>query len=191
MKLYRAIPKEAIHVEVYKRLPTKRAPSNIPYLIDNIWEYLRPDNYPSRRHAAYASPTPQLALENASAMTKDGFLVKEVVFSNANYKIAHIQVTDARFHKDIRAISNCVMTHLGKDFTNLSLQEKMAHSALFLPCVSKEDLQKYFDINRFNKSLEYKIKETSVFWCQASLKPEDHEGELFFEIMDDCEYYLE
>lgn len=190
MKLYRAIPKENMSDKTYKRLPTKRAPTNIPYVVDNIWEYLRPEMFPSRRHAAYASPTRQLALENASAVTKDGYIVTEVVFSNTNYKIAHIQVSDARFHKDVKAIANCVINHLGKDFTNLSLKEKSTHSALFLPGVSKEELQDYFNLNEFNKSLEEKIKEISVFWSEASLTPQEHDGELFFEIMGDCEYKL-
>lgn len=191
MKLYRAIPEDKFtEQKVYKRQATKRVPSNVPYLVDNIWEYLRPEKYPSRRHSVYASPTPELALENASMITDGAFVVTEVKFSNRNYKIAHIQVADARYHRDIKLIMSCVMEHFGKDFTSKSIMEKQKHAELFLPVVSKEELHQYFNRNAVNKELENNLKGVSSFWGQASLEPDEHDGELFFEIMDNCEYKL-
>jgi hypothetical protein len=67
MPLYRAVPRENFNPDVIGRAhATRRVPSNVPFVVDNLWEYLRPEHLPSRRHAIYASPTPELALQNAS-----------------------------------------------------------------------------------------------------------------------------
>ena len=74
MELFRAIPSSQLVAaeKGFRRQSTIRVPSNVPYVVDNLWESLRPKNMPSRRHAIYASPTPELALQNASAQLADG-----------------------------------------------------------------------------------------------------------------------
>lgn len=191
MKLYRAVPNSILNEEIiYQRQNTKRIPSNIPYLIDNIWEYLRPEIMPSRRFSAYASPTKELALENASAYTETGYIVKEVLFLNDNYKIAHIPISDAKYHSDINKIKKIVLDHLGKEFSDLSVIEKSKHCALFLPTIDKIELEHYFSETNENKELLLKIKEVSVFWSEAKITPQNHNGELFFELQENCSYKL-
>lgn len=68
MKLFRAVAQK--HYEegkIIQRNPGRRLPSNIPYLVDNLLEFARPQEKPSRRHSVYASPTPELALRYAVA----------------------------------------------------------------------------------------------------------------------------
>lgn len=191
--LYRAVPKKFyIEGKKYYSLPTKRIPSNIPYLIDNIWELLRSDDFPSRRFSAYASPTIELALENASAVgdNREDYIVNKVVFYGEDYKMSHIKSSDARFHNDCFMLKKLVLEHLGKDFSNLSLEDKVKHAALFIPAIEKEELSNYFLSNKNNEKLLLLIKEASTFWNDASTEISDHNGELFFEVKNDTYYEL-
>jgi len=62
MKLFRATSESRIdEAQKYRRAGTIRIPSSVPYVVDNLWEWLRPVGMPSLRHAVYASPAPELA----------------------------------------------------------------------------------------------------------------------------------
>lgn len=193
IKIYRAVPKEGFEEDkIYKAQITRRTPSNVPYLVDNIWEFLRPANYPSRRFAAYASPTKELALENASSVghNKDDYFVLEVIFNQNDVKLAHIAISDARYHADISKIMRHVIFHLGKDFSNMSLNEKARHAALFIPSVSKEELENYFKSSEHGIQLAHELRKLSTFWKEAALVPQSHNGELFFEVSGTLTYKL-
>lgn len=90
-----------------------RIPSNVPYVVDNLWEWLRPEDMPSRRHAIYASPTPELALANASAALAPGeiYVACRVIVAPAHIRVAQLAVRDAREHPDIRTVSRWVSSH--------------------------------------------------------------------------------
>lgn len=189
--MYRAVPKDGfIENTVYSGQLTSRLPSNVPYIIDNIWEWLRTDNLPSRRHAIYASPTPQLALENASSVGSDTskYVVCELVIHDSNLTLAHLNIKDARYHKDISILMRQINSLLGKEFSDLSIQDKMKHAALYLPAVSKNELNNYF--TNEGSILVNKIKELSSFWQDTTNVPEDHDGELFFNLSTNGSYTL-
>jgi hypothetical protein len=193
MKMFRAVPKKDFdESKVYKAQTTRRMPSNIPYLVDNIWEWLRPEDFPSRRFAAYASPTPELALANASAVGSDPRLYKvcEVVLNTPNIKIAHLSVKDARYHKEVSEIMRHVAFRLGKDFSNMNIKEKTQHAALYMPSVAKEEMIAYFFSSASAQKLAEELDEISTFWKEASLIPRGHDGELFFEVSGDVSYTL-
>lgn len=193
MEMFRAVPKEGFDSsKVYKAQSTRRMPSNVPYLVDNIWEWLRPENFPSRRFAAYASPTPELALANASVVGSDTnlYIVCEVEFNTSDIKIAHIPIKDARYHKDISKVVRYVISSFGKEFSNLSVKDKSQHAALFLPGVSKEELIEYFDSSESTINLAHELEDVSTFWKEASLTPQNHDGELFFEVSGEVSYTL-
>jgi len=40
-----------------------RPPVSVPNLVDNLWEWARPEHFPSRRFAIFASPSPESAAE--------------------------------------------------------------------------------------------------------------------------------
>lgn len=191
--MFRAIPIEGFDItKTYSAQATRRMPSNVPYVVDNVWEWLRPEHFPSRRFAAYASPTPQLALENASAAgnNRDLYTVCEVVFNTENIKLAHIVLKDAKYHDDISRIQRAIAAFLGKDFTNMSIAEKSLHAALYLPSVAKEEMQHYFDNVPNAKVLENELRLISKFWSDAENSPQSHNGELFFEVSNDVSYTL-
>ncbi len=67
MKLYRSIKaKNGTFKLNYDFKHTMRAPGNVPYIIDNMWEWLRSEDYPNRRFSAYASPSQELALQSGN-----------------------------------------------------------------------------------------------------------------------------
>jgi hypothetical protein len=185
MKMYRAVPKVSFDPNAkFEALPTRRTPSNVPYLVDNIWEWLRPAHAPSRRHAMYASPTPELALQNGSAVGSDPskYVVCELVVSGPGLLLAHLLVQDARYHADIGPIVRHVARAMGRDFGSMPLAEKAAHAALYLPGVAKEELTEYFDSSSAAQQLATELRGLSTFWQDASYTPQDHNGEFFFEI---------
>lgn len=189
--LYRAVPKNNFNEnQIYKAKSTKRPPSNIPYIIDNIWECLRPDYFPSRRFSIYASPTPELALENASSVgyNKNDYIVCQLIVNKKDIKIAHIPVKDARNHSDISNIMRYVINNIGDNFSDMNIKDKIKHGALFLPTISKEELMEYF--NNSNNDLYYQIKKISTFWSEAKKTPQNHNGELFFELLNNSTYSL-
>lgn len=193
IKLYRAVPKKSFNEnETYQAKSTKRPPSNVPYLIDNIWESLRPDYFPSRRFSIYASPTPELALENASSIgyNKNDYIVCQLIVKKEDIKIAHIPVKDARNHSDISKIMRHVINNIGQNFPDMNIKDKAKHAALFLPTISKEELIEYFNSNQNSSNLYYEIKKISTFWNEAENVPQNHNGELFFELLNDTSYKL-
>jgi hypothetical protein len=77
-----------------------RVPVRIPLAVDNIWEWLRPAHYPSRRFSAFGSPTPGLAEESGPP---DGIICRVLIRSPA--RIAQLRsVRDARHHPDVRSL---------------------------------------------------------------------------------------
>jgi hypothetical protein len=193
MKIYRAVLSENFKEnKVYQGLTTRRAPSNVPYLIDNIWEFLRPEHFPSRRHAIYASPSIEFALQNASSgVTNSRYIGCELTFNLANLplKIAHLQVADARYHADIKNLQKVVMNQLA--INNEMLENKQEFSCLFLPCVSKEELTLQAQNNVRIKEVLDECKKQSTFWQDALNFPDmESPGELFFELLPAQSYQL-
>ena len=197
MKLYRAVPRQKApsSQELHARSTTLRAPSNVPYVVDNLWEAFRPDNMPSRRNAVYASPTPELALANASSSTigdesRTAYLVFEVSIKGA-FKLAHLTVTDARYHSDIRQLPKAILDVLGKDFSALPMAERIAVAPLFMPYMTKEDIQALAASTPLVRDCLDKARAVSTFWKSARTTPcEVSAGELFFELATDSAYHL-
>lgn len=194
MPFYRAVPKQGFNPDQpLEPQLTRRIPSNIPYLVDNIWEWLRPLKAPSRRQAVYASPTPALALANASAVghDPDDYIVCELdIFRFTEYRVAHLQVTDARQHADISRLSRLVVARLGKAFSDMPVAQKMAHAPLFLPAVGAQELNAYFHSTVAALELSKEIIDQSTFWQEAEFWPQNHNGELFLEFPQHATYYL-
>lgn len=194
VKMYRAETKAGFDQNKrYAPRRTQRLPSNVPYMVDNIWEWLRPHDAPSRRHAVYASPTPELALLNASAggQARDNYVVCELALFGPDIKVAHLTVTDARFHPDISNLLRYLPSAINTDFADLSLQEKQQYAPLFMPGVKKAELEKFFTTSPHLEQTATGIRDISRFWLDArlSIQP-DNDGEMFFEISEGGHYSL-
>lgn len=195
MKLYRAVPRQQASFiqKQHARAQTLRAPSNVPYLVDNLWEAFRPDNMPSRRHAVYASPTPELALANASSLTttdRAAYVVFEVQMQGPA-TVAHLDISDARHHADVRLLPKLVLDILGRDFSLLPLQDRLAVAPLFMPYMRRDEL---LALARHNPRLQEcldKTEQVSTFWPNARPHPcADRDGELFFDLAPGSTYQL-
>jgi hypothetical protein len=172
-------------------LTTRRTPGNVPYLVDNLWEWLRPEGFPCRRHCAYASPTPKLALACASVSPdqKDGFVVTTVTF-HGRVAIAQLPQSDAKFHPDVKALAKLILDFRGTEWRSQAIGDRLDMAPLFLPVISKEEVEGIFGSIKGGDELSAMIRAKSRFWQDAVLlTPTDKtlshpEGELFFEAFD-------
>lgn len=187
MELFRAIPSSQIAKvrEGQRRRSSIRIPSNVPYVVDNLWEWLRPLSMPSRRHAIYASPTPEMALANVSAPLNEGehYIACRVIVDPDHVRIAQLPVRDAREHPDIRVITRWVSSNRYA-FTALEPAQKQQVAPLFMPGLGREELEGLLHTDSWVEQLCRHIRQTSTFWNAASTPVAASEGELFFELID-------
>lgn len=195
MKLYRCVPRASHSDEkVYHRLETLRTPSHVPYLVDNLWEALRPMHMPSRRHAAYASPSAQQAFASA-ATSGDGskeatHVVCEVLFEG-EFKVAHLSVEDAKYHPDVAKLPKVVRDVLGADFANQPFEVRQALAPLFMPWLRAEELEQMANTSPLVAQILTAVSQSSTFWPSAQPEPNpESQGELFFEPSPGARYRL-
>jgi len=192
MQLFRAIPASRVKAAAQglQAQQSIRVPSNVPYVVDNIWETLRPADMPSRRHAIYASPTPALALQNASApvTADDHYVACEVIVNPAHIRVAQLQVVDAKVHPDIKLVSG-IVSRIGNQLAKINMQEKICVAPFFMPGLSKIEMEEITSVNALIYDIFMQIKEKSTFWLNASPIPNSSNGELFFELIGNSASY--
>lgn len=189
MTIYRAVAKGKFKQgDIIGRTDGRRLPGNVPYLVDNLWEFCRPEHLPSRRHSLYASATPALALQNASAHAPEGYIAYRMEFATppAMYQLP---VPDARDHADIKVLQPCVSRLLRKS-GSATVAEKLAIAPLFLPGITKEELASAMVEHAVLREVVEEACKLVTFWTtdQATVAPD---GELFFELVDGNTYTLE
>jgi hypothetical protein len=164
---------------------TSRPPGNIPFYVDNIWEWLRPAAMASRRKAAFASPTPELAALAAQGDVADAWVV-ELVDAKPAYQIVNgLRPQDAKFHDDVARLKRVIIGQLRKSsWFDLPLTQRGPESHLFAPCLSQPEVESIFEASNFLQADE--IRAASTFWAdvrafEASEAPLHPTGEIFFE----------
>jgi len=192
MQLFRAIPASRLAEAAIGigRQSTVRVPSNVPYVVDNLWESLRPKHMPSRRHAIYASPTVELALRNASAALRQGdeYVACRVIVDPDHIRVAHLQVKDAREHSDIRLISQWVSKY-GHALAELPMAAKHKLAPLFMPGLRRNELTDLWKADALVAELFTYVTQHSTFWSSASAVAQPTDGELFFELLGATDTY--
>lgn len=180
MDIYRAIPKENVDKPV-ERNDGRRLPSHVSYLADNLWELTRPAHLPSRRNALYASRTPELALASGVDRTPLGLVACRMVFAHPP-SIYQLPVKDAKEHEDIGVLQKAVNRKL-RDWNNEGIVSKLALAPLFLPGISKKELQAAMRENALLREVVEDAITRVTFWSadQATVAST---GELFFELVD-------
>lgn len=166
----------------YRCLPTRRPPGNVPYVVDNLWEWKRPDAFPNRRHSVYASPTPDLA-EQAGG-TLNGQVFKLIIIAG-NAKICQINQWDAKKHPEVKSLPRWLNNRLGHSWLSGNLQDKQDIAALWAPCLSKDEVAQLFCSERL-KNLRDELWEFIKFWDEAHLLTRNQGlnnsvGEIFIE----------
>jgi hypothetical protein len=163
---------------------TQRAPGNVPYLVDNLWEWRRPENMPNRRHSVYASPSAELAQAAGVAV---GGCVYTVNPTQA--RIAQIPQKDARFHPEAAgsaSLNRLILKLLGQPWIDGVAAEKSHESLLWAPCLRQHEVEAVFKNSPYLAPIRDTVWNAISFWGDAILIKQGQtfpfeEGELFFE----------
>lgn len=188
MKLYRAISRKRYQEgEQITRHAGVRLPSNISYLVDNLLEYTRPASKPSRRHAIYASPTPELAMKWGVSAGADRahYMVCEICCANEP-TLMQLTHEDASKHPDILRLQQRVNQHIGS-LSGAPMAARLALAPLCVPGVTKSDLETAMQADGSLAALVSHAIDGVTFWTPPAdaVSPD---GELFFELVDGNSY---
>lgn len=188
MNIFRAVPHAGFDpARVHTRHPGTRLPANVPYLVDNLWEFTRPHSMPSRRKSVYASPTPALALDGAAGVKQpqDGFIACRV---ECRYppKAFQLSVADARYHDDVKILQKTVHAKLA-GMSAAGPQGKLALAPLFVPGMTRDELQVAMEESVALRDLVVELAALVTIWKDT---PDVEAGEVFFEIDEDNAYTL-
>lgn len=190
MILYRCQDAGAEKKNPHQKKGTSRPPGNVPYVVDNLWEWKRPEGYPNRRHSVCANPSQELAKESAQ---NKGQLYR--VEPKGHVLLVQIEVKDAKFHKECKNLKKNLLELLGKDWVGKSIVEKNPIAALWAPCLSEKDVRGLFSKEPL-AAIRDEIWKSITFWDNAKLfipgGPFPFEnGEIFFEADEWCLYPVE
>jgi hypothetical protein len=162
--------------------PTQRLPGNVPYLVDNLWEWSRPPEMPSRRHSVYASPTPELARANGGAA---GGQVFQVELRDA--QIVQLPCKDARDHPDLKVLSRLLPRLLPAGWADRPAEQKLPEALLWAPCLSAAEVEQIFQRSDFLGEHRATVRAAVTLWSTARLLGNEvpaqwpwPEGEIFF-----------
>lgn len=180
--IFRSVPPETAE---RTRTPydTMRPPSNVPYVVDNLWEWKRPEAMACRRFSAYASPSAGLARKYGG----DGKGQPYRVIFLGDVRLCQLQgYGDARKHPDCYELKKLVKNILGTPWVNLPVEEKQQVGCLYMPCLRKGEVETLFEEVEVLRAARDEIWENISFWDDVVLLEDaehvvDEEGEIFFE----------
>jgi len=188
MKIYRSINGEVSSKKLNLYLTTSRLPSNVPYLVANLWEWKRPEKLPSRRYSVYASPQAQLAQELGGCGNGTVYQVK----FEGNVKVAQIKHEDSRYHPECRSLIKILTQHLQQSWVDSPIETKNKAGRLWMPCLSKTEIETIFNDTDTLKEIKTVVWNSIKYWEDARLLAREetlsNTGEIFFEAFDG--YYL-
>lgn len=190
--LYRWTDLEADKNNPQKQFETRRAPGNVSFLVDNLWEWKRPESFADRRKSTFASPSPDLAKAAGGAPKGQ---VYRVEIKSAGAKVCQIPQVDARFHRDVEVLpklmTGALKALLRSEWINRPLVEKQNVASLWAPCLLKEEVEELFATVEL-ASHRQKVWDAIEFWNDVRLvQPGEQlpfpDGEVFFQA---DEYHL-
>jgi len=167
---------------VFKKRGSRRPPGNVPYVVDNLWEWKRPEGFPNRRHSLFASPKPELA-RKYSQYGDNGVIY--AVEPLGECLLAQIKEEDARCHDDCRKLPRTLIRLLGEGWADKPVEEKNSIAAIWVPCLTKQEVEGLFETEPL-ASIRQEIWDSITFWetteVLTSLEPLPFEkGEIFLE----------
>ena len=168
---------------------TMRSPGNVPYVVDNLWEWKRPKKYPSRRYSVFASPRPELAKNSGP----EGGKVYAVKFKG-KHKLCQVEgYSDSKVHPECKSLKKQILHMLGHEWIEGNLVKKEEIGRLWIPCLTKDDINFLFGSNKKLREIRDEVYNSINYWDDVAIIKKnmtfpDEEGELFFEAKDG--YYL-
>lgn len=167
---------------------------SVPPLIENLWEWKRPEGFPSLRLSTFTSPTIDLALRRAEdpACTR---VYRVAVPMNARMaKFVGPDGTDPdnttiSLHPDVSRLPALLLTSLGPGWAGQGLRGKARPGLLWIPCLSKEEVEMLFRNLPVLARIRASLWDAVTFWDDVCLvnaadRMPDSRGELFFECAD-------
>lgn len=176
--IFRKEKPDATTLQPRGRMDTRRPPGNVPFVVDNLWAWTRPDGFPDRRHAVFASPRAELAeLQDFS-----GIVYRVLIEENLNHCIAQIEKKDAREHLDCKDLPKLLIKRLGTDWVNSDKAIKTPAGQLWMPCLSKEEVEAVFRESELAPHRE-EVFAAVTYWKNARMDGDlpYPDGEIFFE----------
>lgn len=160
-------------------LATRRIPAYVPYLVDNLWEWKRPEELPSRRHAVFASPSPELAVKSGPA---GGQVFRVDMQGPAN--VAQVCVSDSRDHRECKSLSRILKELLGQNWIDADLHVKQDAGRLYIPGLSKAEIDQLFAAGVLSQ-LRQRVWEAIRYWDDVRIVGPNEswpspDGEVFF-----------
>lgn len=152
-----------------------RPPSNVPYVVDNLWEWTRPAHYPSRRACAFASPSRTDAVTSAKGPWADGMLYQVHFADDAH--VVQLAVKDAADHPDagskglrrllFRLLDQLAALPKDHNWAGLSLDAKRAAAPLFVPCLSAGEVEAILGAGGPLEAIGAELRAAVTFWASC------------------------
>lgn len=203
MSIYRAHEEKEIgSIKEVEAKDTRRPPSNVPYVVDNLWAWTRPEAYPDRRKSKFASPRPEQALRSRGLDESrlDCAFRLEFVGDPAIAQLPGVEDAkehpdnDAREHPDRKDLRSLLFEKLGGkfDWTSKPLGQKRPASQLFQPCLTAGEVERLFDASEGLRPHKDEIRRAVTYWEDLELIEPDsladeEKGEIIFEFKDPSE----
>jgi len=189
-QIYRSVKEKTdTTTTLHEYRKTMRPPGHVPYVVDNLWEWKRPKNYPCRRRSVFASPQASLAKELGS----ENGTVFRVEFKG-EYNLCQVKkYKDSKFHPECNTLKKLLFDLLGKDWVNTELNEKEEFGRLWMPCLTRNQMNYLFGENEKLRKIRENLYNAIKYWEDVILIRKDmslpyNDGELFFEAVNG--YYL-
>ena len=187
---------------------TRRPPGNVPYVVDNLWEWTRPEKFPDRRKSKFASPAPEQALRSAVLPEDTYEHVFRIEFVGDPIIAQLPGVEDAKQHPDCTRSSpnSDIYKHTRKDpdsphlrrvlfkklggkftWSSKERRDKRPASELFQPCLTAEEVETILDeSDEIKPSDKDDLRDSVSYWDDLELiGPEnlanEQKGEILFE----------
>jgi hypothetical protein len=172
--------------ETFAAATTPRAPGNVPFLVDNVWEWLRPASFPSRRFSAFAAPSIEGAAASAACNTDQVYRVELVDGQPVCQLVNGERPEDARYHADIESLKRLIIRKLPREWYQLPSSERGIEAVLFLPCATRDDIDMVMQKSTLIDANS--IRDACSFWRDVMLldvgltfQAMHVSGEIFFE----------
>ena len=185
MPVYRAQETSVPPGQVHARMPTKRLPKDVPFLIDNVWEWVRAHTfpaYPSRRFAVFAAAS----VASARQWATNAAHVYEVILP-AGQRIAQHRLQEAiARHADLEKVQRMVSPVLQRSgWADRPLADRLSQACLFAPGLDAAEVEAIFRAWPEIGALRDKLLERLTFWREVDFIPAAEArpdlGEVFFE----------
>lgn len=191
---------------------TTRWPSNVPTLVDNLWEWHRfrcHSSYPRRRHAVYAWPRKEMAEQYAKVESAKGreLTVCRVVF-DGGFKLCQVRVLkdskvcgvpDSRDHPDCHNLRKDALNFLAeqglvkdKGWTAAAtLKVKEDIGRLWIPGLTPEEVQAMSEYSEAVRNLLKAVEGKITYWKHFLVLDESRPGSVDCSMFDDGEIFFE